>query len=283
MDDPYIFGQIAAANSLSDVYAMGGRPITVMNILCYPINDRDPQELAAILKGGADKVAESGAVLVGGHSVEDAEPKFGLSVTGLIDPKHVTTNAGARPGDRIVLTKPLGTGIINTAAKYDECSAETLEIACRSMAMLNSEASLAMQTIGIGPTRPINAATDITGFALLGHLYHLAKASGVAIELDSNSIPLLPDVERLAAAGNVTKGGKENHKYLSNILSVDTDVPPDRLSALLDPQTSGGLAIFVQEDYLDALLSELERRQIPTRAVIGCVSRNSPSGHITIR
>ena len=125
MDDPYLFGQIAATNSLSDVYAMGGKPITVMNILCYPIKDRDPHELAEILRGGADKVAEAGATLLGGHSVEDAEPKFGLSVTGLIDPHHVTTNAGAQPGDVIVLTKPLGTGIITTAAKFDACDAAT--------------------------------------------------------------------------------------------------------------------------------------------------------------
>ena len=140
VDDPYLYGQIAAANSLSDVYAMGGRPLTAMNILCFPIHDRDPRELAEILRGGADKVAEAGVALVGGHSVDDPEPKFGLSVTGLVDPAHITTNAGARPGDLIVLTKPLGTGIVTTAAKFDECDPEVLALACRSMATLNAGA-----------------------------------------------------------------------------------------------------------------------------------------------
>src|SRR5262245_21616855 len=158
---------------------MGGRPITVLNILCYPIKDRDPHELAEILRGGADKVAEAGAALVGGHSVEDPEPKFGLSVTGLVDPRRVTTNAGAQPGDVIVLTKRLGTGIVTTAAKFDDGDAETLAAACRSMTLLNADAAEAMRAVGIGPDQPVRAATDITGFGLLGHLYHLAMASGV--------------------------------------------------------------------------------------------------------
>ena len=271
VDDPYLYGQIAAANSLSDVYAMGGKPVTVMNILCFPIRDRDPAELALILQGGADKVAESGAALVGGHSVEDPEPKFGLSVTGLIDPRHITTNAGARVGDVIVLTKPLGTGIIATAAKFDEASQDTLNAAIRSMATLNAGGANAMRQIGIGPEQPVHAATDITGFGLLGHLYQLAKASGVGLELDSNSLPLLPDVEALIAAKNTTRGDKENREYLGEYLVVNNGVLSWRLSVMLDPQTSGGLAICVRPDALPTLLDALAEQQTLSRAIIGRV------------
>ena len=271
VDDPYLFGQIAAANSLSDVYAMGGKPVTVMNILCFPIRDRDPAELAQILQGGADKVAESGAALVGGHSVEDPEPKFGLSVTGLIDPRNITTNAGAQAGDAIVLTKPLGTGIITTAAKFDEASPDTLNAAIRSMAALNAGAANAMRQIGIGPEQAIHAATDITGFGLLGHLYQLAKASGMGLELDSNALPLLPDLEALIAAKNVTRGDKENRAYLGEHLVIKDNDLSWRLSAMLDPQTSGGLAICVRPDALSHLLDALAEQQTLVGAVIGRV------------
>jgi selenide,water dikinase len=274
VDDPYLFGQIAATNSLSDVYAMGGRPITVMNILCYPIRERDPHELAEILRGGAEKVAEAGAALVGGHSVEDAEPKFGLSVTGLIDPEHITTNAGARPGDRIVLTKPLGTGIVTTAAKFDECDSATLAVACNWMRTLNANAAEAMRAVGIGANLAVHAATDVTGFGLLGHLYQLARASGVGLELDSAALPALPEAERLAAAGNVTRGDRENRAYLGDLLRIDPSVEPTRLNLMLDPQTSGGLAICVTETDLPRLLSELESRRVEVRAVIGRVIRS---------
>ena len=269
VDDPYMFGQIAAANSLSDVYAMGGRPITVMNIVCFPLAERGVAELAEIMRGGAEKVAESGAALVGGHSVEDPEPKFGLSVTGIVDPAHIGTNAAALPGDRIVLTKPLGTGIVTTAAKFDECPPEVLDAACRSMATLNAGAAEAMRKVGIGPDLPIHAVTDITGFALLGHLFHLARASRVGIEIDSGGLPLLPHVEQLAAAGSVTRGGKENGAYLSNYLDIGAGISAARLNVMLDPQTSGGLAICVAEHALPQLLEELESRGVPTRAEIG--------------
>lgn len=271
VDDPYRFGAIAAANSLSDVYAMGGRPITAMNILCFPIRDRGAEELAEILRGGADKVAEAGVALLGGHSVDDPEPKFGLSVTGMIDPRHVTTNAGAQAGDAIVLTKPLGTGIITTAAKFNECPEDVLDAACLSMATLNRAAAEAMIAIGIGPDLPVHAATDITGFALLGHLYHLAKAGRIALELESRALPLLPEVEALARAGNVTRGGKENSAYLSNILLTDSGVSADLMHIMLDPQTSGGLAIFVSESHLASLIEALTVRGVSTRAVIGRV------------
>jgi selenide,water dikinase len=275
VDDPYRYGQIAATNSLSDVYAMGGTPLTAMNIVCFPIHDRDPAELAAILRGGADKMAEAGVALVGGHSVDDPEPKYGLSVTGLVDPNHITTNAGARPGDVIVLTKPLGTGIVTTAAKFDECSADVLDAACESMATLNAGAAEAMRRVGIGP-EGIHAATDITGFALMGHLYHLAKASNVRLELDSSAIPILPGAEELAAAGNVTRGGKENAAYLADVVRIEEGVGQTLRDVLFDPQTSGGLAICVAEAKLDVLLSELAGLGVKTRAVIGRIVEGVP-------
>jgi selenide, water dikinase len=268
VDDPYRYGQIAAANSLSDVYAMGGRPITVMNILCYPINDRPIEELAAILRGGAEKVAESGAALVGGHSVDDPEPKFGLSVTGLVDPAHVATNAGAKPGDAIVLTKPLGTGIITTAAKFDECPADVLDAACESMATLNAGAARAMAAVGI-QAGGVHAATDITGFGLLGHLASLARASGVDLTIESAALPILPEAERLAEAGNTTRGGKENQSFLGDRVRFGGAVSASLRSVMLDPQTSGGLAIFVARNRLDELLQALNAENVPTHAVIG--------------
>jgi len=275
VDDPYRYGQIAAANSLSDVYAMGGRPVTVMNILCYPIDSRDVHELGAILRGGADKIAESGAALVGGHSVDDPEPKYGLAVTGLVDPDHVASNAGAKPGDVIVLTKPLGTGIITTAAKFDACDEATLNAACDSMATLNAGAARAMNRVGIEPGG-VHAATDITGYGLLGHLFHLARASGVRLLLDSRAIPALPEAEQLAAEGNTTRGERENAAYLADYLQIAEEIPAPRRSLLFDPQTSGGLAICVSADRADALLAALEAEGVVTRAVIGRVVEGTP-------
>jgi selenide, water dikinase len=279
VDDPYMYGQIAAANSLSDVYAMGGRPITVMNILCYPIGTRDINELGAILRGGADKIAESGAALVGGHSVDDPEPKYGLSVTGLVDPEHIATNSGARPGDVIVLTKPLGTGIITTAAKFDACDEATLAAACASMATLNAGAGRAMTKVGIGEGG-VHAATDITGFALLGHLYHMARASGVSLHLDSTALPILPNAEELAAQGNVTRGGRDNAAYLAEHLRIEESVSEPCRSVMLDPQTSGGLAIFVAPDRVSELLTALEEEGVAVRSVIGRASDGPPLLHV---
>lgn len=268
VDDPYQYGQIAAANSLSDVYAMGGRPVTAMNILCYPIKDRDINELGAILRGGSDKVAEAGVALVGGHSVEDPEPKFGLAVTGLVDPAAVASNSGARPGDVIVLTKPLGTGIVTTAAKFDACPADVLLKACQSMASLNAPAASAMRTVGIGPNG-VHAATDITGFSLLGHLYRLARASGVGLDINSSALPLLEGALPLAEQDYVTRGDRENRAYIGEALEFVSNVSKPLQSIMLDPQTSGGLAIFVAEDRVGELLSALEDEGVLCRAVIG--------------
>lgn len=268
VDDPYLFGAIAAANALSDVYAMGVTPLTALNILCFPIHERPAEELAAILRGGAEKLAEASVTLLGGHSVEDPEPKYGLCVTGLVDPEKVTTNAGAQAGDVIVLTKPLGTGVITTAAKFGECDQATLAAACASMTRLNAGAAEAMRAVGIGE-RGVHAATDITGFGLIGHLRQLAIASGVSLEIDAAALPALPRVEELAMAGNITRGERENADFAGDALTLDEGVPAGRRSLLFDPQTSGGLAIFVHPDSLPGLLSALRESGTLCQAVIG--------------
>ncbi|MEP6755217.1 MAG: selenide, water dikinase SelD [Chthonomonadales bacterium] len=275
VDDPYSFGQIAAANALSDVYAMGGTPLTAMNILCYPIASRDISELAEILRGGAEKVIESGAMLIGGHSIEDDEPKFGLSVTGEVHPERVTTNAGALPGDVIVLTKRLGTGIITTAAKFDECPPDVLEVAIQSMSHLNRGAAAAMISVGIGP-EGVHAATDITGFGLLGHLRQMAVASNVLIEIDARALPILPMAEELGIAGNTTRGGIRNQDFVTPLTEFAAALPDSVRNLLVDPQTSGGLAICVRSNRLEDLLIELKRNGTPAHAVIGTVISGGP-------
>lgn len=281
MDDPYWFGAIAAANSLSDVYAMGGTPLTALNIVCFPIKELPGEMLAEILRGGADKMREAGVHLAGGHSVDDPEPKYGLSVTGTVHPDRVTTNAGARPGDVLVLTKPLGTGILTTAAKRDALDPDTLNLAMERMATLNWSAAEAMRAVGIGAADPVHAATDITGFGLLGHLSHIARASGVRLRLDSGAIPLLPRARELAVAGFTTGGGSANGTYLADIVTFADTIPEDLRDVLLDPQTSGGLCISVAADCADELAGELGRCGVETRAIIGEVQAG-PSGTIEV-
>jgi len=275
VDDPYLYGQIAAANSLSDVYAMAGEPLIAMNILCYPIGSRDPEELVQILKGGADKLAEAGVVLVGGHTTEDDEPKYGLAVTGVIHPERVVTNAGAQPGDAVVLTKPLGVGIIATAAKFDEAPAPVLDAACRTMATLNAGAARAMRRIGVGD-EGIHAATDITGYGLLGHLFNIARESCRRIRVYSDRIPVLAGAEELAAGGNITRGDRENAQYIGECLEFAPGIAATRRNVMLDPQTSGGLAIVVGPHRLDDLLTALAEEGVDTRAVIGEVMPGEP-------
>lgn len=241
VDDPYAYGQIAAANALSDVYAMGGKPLTVMNICCFNPTLAPPEVWAAVLLGGYDKTTEAGAVVVGGHSVEDREPKFGLSVTGIVNPQHMFANDRALPGDRIWLSKPLGTGIVTTAAKYDACSAEELETAVESMSTLNREACEAGLAVGA------RCATDITGFGLAGHLSNVARASGVHLEISASALPILPGVERMVAEGHVTGGGTRNREHLGDSLVFAEDVPEWLQLLIVDPQTSGGLAVFSAE------------------------------------
>ena len=235
-DDPYTYGAIAAANALSDVYAMGGRPVSALNILCWPEGDLDEAILTEILKGGLDKVKEAGAVLLGGHSVKDGELKYGLSVTGEIEEHRVWTNAGALPGDVLVLTKALGTGIISTALKRDACSETSWVAAEASMLELNRASAEAMEGL------EVHAVTDVTGFGLAGHAWEMARGSGVVIEIEAALMPELPGARDLAAAGYVTGGSRSNRAYVGAGLVAEGASETD-LALALDPQTSGGLLI----------------------------------------
>jgi selenide,water dikinase len=245
VDDPYSYGAIAAANALSDVYAMGGRPLTAMNIACFDPSLAPPEVWAAILTGMSDKCAEAGVAVVGGHSVEDRQPKFGLSVTGFVNPERMLHNAGAMPGDWIYLSKPLGTGIITTAAKFDDCPPEILASAIKSMMQLNREACEAALASGS------RCATDITGFGLTGHLFNIARASGVSIEIASSAVPLLPGVEALIERGHTTSGAAKNRDFIGSSLAFSDSVPHWLRDIVLDPQTSGGLAVLTSSSTVD--------------------------------
>jgi selenide,water dikinase len=249
VDDPYLFGQIAAANALSDVYAMGGQPMTAMNVVGWPAK-LDVAILGEILRGGQDKVHEAGALVVGGHTVIDDEVKYGLSVTGRVHPKKVLSNAGAAAGDQLVLTKPLGTGLLATAMKKGSLTPEAADVLYASMSRLNAHAADVAVRLGA------RCATDITGFGLLGHAYHLARASGVTLVIDRRRVPLLPEARALAVSGLRTGGLERNEAYLESRIEWGTADAVDK-ALLEDPQTSGGLLVAVPAarlaDYLSAV------------------------------
>ncbi|EPR42649.1 selenide, water dikinase [Desulfovibrio sp. X2] len=252
VDDPYSFGQIAAANALSDVYAMGGEPLSAMNIVCFPIKTLPHDVLADILRGGRDKILEAGAVLAGGHSVEDDEIKYGLSVSGIIDPERVATNKGLRPGDRLVLTKPLGTGILATGLKARwSGSARFEELLVRWAAHLNAAGGRVIRELGL------KAATDVTGFGLGGHLLEMAHASGVAVRLFVREVPMLEEALELAAMGLVPMGSHANRSFCSTAVRVEQGIEPVRADLVFDAQTSGGLVLAVPEELLPRALSML--------------------------
>lgn len=236
-DDPYAYGQIAAANALSDVYAMGGTPHTVMNIVCFDPSTAPDDVWVAILKGMADKTAEAGAIVVGGHSVIDKEPKFGMSVTGWVDLDRTFTNSAAKVGQSIWLSKPVGVGIANTAAKYDDASSAQIAEAVKTMSTLNKEAMLAAQAANV------RCATDVTGFGLVGHLWNIARESQVQVHLEMNQVPLLDGIQDLIAKGCTTGGGKRNRMAVEGHLEIDPNVPEWLIEVACDPQTSGGLAV----------------------------------------
>ena len=242
VDDPYAFGQIAAANALSDVYAMGGRPLTVLNLACFNPAAAPAEVWAAVIRGMHDKTTEAGAVVMGGHTIEDNEPKFGMAVTGIVDPSAMFVNTAAEEGDEIWLTKPLGSGIITTAAKFDACTSEELQTAIDAMARLNASACQA------GLAGGVRCATDITGFGLAGHLYNIAKGSGVEIEIDAMSLPVFPGVQRLIEEGHLTGGASRNRAFLGDALTFAHTVPEWLQHLVVDPQTSGGLALFGKGD-----------------------------------
>ena len=249
-DDPRAYGRIAAINSLSDVYAMGGRPLSALSIVCYP-QKGDWDILGEILAGGQEAMNAEGVVVIGGHSVDDKEMKFGYAVTGIIHPDKVITNAGAKPGDVLILTKPIGTGAINTAIKYGKARPETERAAIEVMSRSSAQASVVMQKLRA------NACTDITGFGLLGHAFELAKASGVTLNVDSKAVPLLPDVLELISQGMLTRGDKNNRIYVGDTVSIHRGVSPQMQSALFDPQTAGGLLISLPAANADDFLGEV--------------------------
>lgn len=273
VDDPYTFGQIAAANSLSDVYAMGGRPLTALNIVAFPICKLDSEVLLAILRGGQDKVTEAGAVIVGGHSIHDDEPKYGLSVTGVAHPDKILTNAGAQSGDILILTKAIGTGVLMTAARADMFPIG-VAAAITSMTRLNRRAAEVMAGFDI------HACTDITGFGLLGHLHEMAVGSGMAIEIDSKAIPLLPEAQEAATMGLIPANAYNTRAYLKTV-EFDSVVLECIRDLCFDPQTSGGLLLSVTAEMGDQLLVALQQAGIAEATIIGRVT-NQGKGKIHV-
>jgi len=256
-DDPATFGRIAANNSLNDVYAMGGVPLTALSVVCYP-RDEDMDVLGEIMRGGMEAMHEENVVVLGGHSVDDKEMKFGYAVTGTIDPKRVITNAGAQPGDVLVLTKPIGTGVISTGVKFGKAGEESIQAAIEAMTTSARRASKAMQEAGA------NACTDVTGFSLLGHGYEMAKASKVTLRINSTEVPLLPGVLELIGQKMVTRGDRNNRVYVGDTVRIAESVSAGMQSALFDPQTAGGLLISLEEERAGQLLGD-----VPGARIIG--------------
>lgn len=263
-DDPYLFGQIAATNALSDVYAMGGRPAVAMNLLCVP-GCLSQETIRKILEGGHQKAVEAGCVIAGGHTIQDDEPKYGLCVTGYVHPDKALRNVGARPGDALVLTKPLGTGVLTTAAKADLLEPEQYDRLVRSMARLNAHAAEAVSKCPV-----IHACTDVTGFGLLGHADEMARGSGVTIRLYSRRLPLLPGALEFAEMGIIPAGAYRNLDYVKPRLTVAESVQQARVDLISDPQTSGGLLVALPMEDAGALLAALRERD-PDSAIIGAV------------
>ena len=275
VDDPYDFGQIAVANALSDVYAMGGKPLIAMNVVCFPIKKSDISILKDILKGGIDKMKEAGVTLVGGHSIEDAELKYGLSVTGTVHPKRLVTNSGAKVGDKLILTKPLGTGIISTALKAGKVGKETSAKVTKYMASLNKKASELMQEMGV------HACTDITGFGFLGHAYQLARNSQVGIKINPNSVPIFAEVKDFAKKGLCPGGLHRNREFYGKMVEFVSLIPDYMQDILFDPQTSGGLLISLAAEAAEPLVIELRKAGIPDAAIIG-ETINKPVGKVLV-
>lgn len=262
VDDPYWFGAIAAANALSDVYAMGGTPRLALNFAGFPRAKLSLDMLGEILRGGADKCAEAGVTVIGGHTIEDPEPKYGLAVTGFVHPDRVVTNAGPRPGDRLVLTKPLGMGVITTGIKQERTSPATINDAIRIMALLNRGAAEAMNEVGV------SAATDVTGFGLLGHLHEMTRAAGVRAAIRLRTVPILEEAWDLARVGAVPGGTDRNRASLRQAVTWQ-GVEEAAQVLLCDAQTSGGLLIAVPEAKRNTLLRALRERGTPAQAVVG--------------
>lgn len=299
IDDPYTFGQISAANALSDVYAMGGVPKLAMNIVAFPAS-LDLSILQEIIKGSTDKLKEASVILVGGHSIEDKEIKYGLSVTGLVHPQRVITNAGAKPGDKLILTKAIGVGVITTALKSGKITSDDVQDAIESMKALNDKASVIMQEVGVNPVRSlhtenheratqsgtfdtetsngVNACTDITGFGLLGHAMEMAEASGVSMIFKVKDIPFFPKaLELVKKTKNHPKTIKSNREYLASNLRMSDDIKPEQANLLYDPQTSGGLLIAVSSEKSQMLLERLSAAKVSATIVGEVVEKRIPA------
>jgi len=263
VDDPYVFGQIAATNALSDIYAMGAEPRTAMNIVCFPKGKMDIRVLGEVLKGGAEKVQEAGAVVVGGHSIIDEEIKYGMAITGVIHPDKVIRNVGIQEGDALILTKPLGTGIISTALKKGKASKESVQASVASMITLNDTASKIMRNY------PVHACSDITGYGLLGHALEMASGSSVTLILESSKLPILHRAPRLAEKGYLTGGCQRNRDYLKDKITVDKSIREGLVEVAFDPQTSGGLLIAVAQKYAAKLVDELQANGVKAATAVG--------------
>lgn len=274
VDDPYTFGAIAAANALSDLYAMGARPLVALNVAGFPPKGIPAEQLAVILQGAVDKLQEAGAVLLGGHTVEDRELKFGLAVTGLADPRHLFTRSGARPGDQLVLTKPIGGGVVATALKAGQAASEDIAAMADVMCRLNDL---------VDPLRAcgVRACTDVTGFGLLGHALEMARQSRVGLRLFADRVPLLQHARQLAAAGHVPGGTRHNMEWVAPHVSFDAGVDPLTRLVLCDAMTSGGLLAAVPGERAADLLERLRPRRPPALALVGEVLPGPP-GHVHV-
>jgi selenide, water dikinase len=276
VDDPYTFGQIAVVNALSDVYAKGGRPLTALNIVCFPVKTMDISILREILTGGLNKMREAGMVLVGGHSVEDNELKYGLSVTGVIHPDRVIMNNSAKVGDKLILTKPLGTGIISTALKGGEASEQAVAKSVSSMATLNKKASELMLTIDV------HACTDITGFGLLGHACEMIEGTDVGMMVYSDAVPYFPEAKEYAEMGMVPGGTGRNRDFRIKMVNIDKNVSKVVVDILFDPQTSGGLLMSIPTADAEPLVKRMRSEGVAEAAIIGEVVAK-PRAKIVVR
>ena len=262
VDEPYTYGRIAALNSINDVWAMGGTPITALAITCFPKKGLDFSILGEIMRGGLDVLTENGVALVGGHSVDDPQIMFGYAITGTIDPRKVVTNRGARPGDALILTKPIGTGIISTGIKFGKAAPEMIEASLATMLLAGREAAAVMRELDV------KGATDVTGFSLLGHAWEMARASNVTIEIESARVPLIRGALELAAQGLLTSGDKTNRLYIGDDIEISKEVTKELVNVLYDPQTAGGLLISIAAERANELLARL-RDVYADAAIIG--------------
>jgi selenide,water dikinase len=275
VDDPYTFGQIAVANSLSDIYTMGGKPLTALNLVCFPAKKLNISILKDIMRGGAEKMKEAGVILMGGHSIDDPELKYGLSVTGIVHPQKLITNGGARIGDKLILTKPLGTGIINTAIKAGEAKQAIIEKVSRSMASLNRKASEIMLEVGV------HSCTDITGFGFLGHIVQMAKNSKVCLNVQANEVPYFPEAVNFSNLGLNPGGLYKNRDFYLKDVNFASTIPDYLKDILFDPQTSGGLFISVSPRKSKRLLDRLVEAGIDAAAIVGEVI-GEPAGIVKV-